>query len=109
MLFLIIALVAQDIVADKLDGQWYENETGISLNCKGYDLRDCTSKVKCAVVAANEAIYDFGFVVQDKACMVCRAGGTLEDADVLEIYVTGPLFVDGKAFKCDVLHLWHAK
>ena len=109
MLFLIIALVAQDIVADKLDGQWYKNESGISLNCKGYDHRDCTSKMKCAVVAANEAIYDFGFVVQDKTCMVCRAGGTLEDADVLEIYVTGPLFVDGKAFKCDVLHLWHAK
>ena len=65
MHFLIIVLVAQDIVVDRLEGQWYENEFGISLICKEYDHRDCTWQVECAVVAANEAIYDFGFVVQD--------------------------------------------
>ena len=97
MLFLIIVLlVALDIVADKLDAQWYENESAVRLDCKRCNHQDCKSTVKCAAVAANEAIYNFGFVVQDETCMVCRAGGTLGDADVLEISFTEPLFVDGK-------------
>ena len=60
---------------------------------------------RCAIFAASESVYTFGFMVRDETCVVCRAGGTVGDADVAEITITGPLYIDSK--DCPVSQLFN--
>ena len=94
MLLLLICLVSH-VAAHHLTNQIYEKETTRSLDCKESEKWADMTNVMCAVIAATESIYNFGFVVQEETCMVCRAGGTPRGADVLEISINGPLYVQG--------------
>ena len=94
MLFVLICLVSQ-VAAHRLADQIYEKETTRSLDCKESENWAGMTNVRCAVIAATESIYNIGFVVQEETCMVCRAGGTSGGADVLEISINGPLYVQG--------------
>ena len=96
MLFVMMFLVSRDVQAHKLIDKIYEKETAVSLGCKQSAHWSGMSNVSCADIATTETIYTFGFVVEEDACMVCRAGGTPGVADVLEISMPSPLYVQGE-------------
>ena len=75
---------------------WYERNSTISLDCNDAGQWTEMSDVSCAIVAAADVVYNFGFVVNEKACMACRAGGTPGDVGVSEVIITGTLHVDSK-------------
>ena len=86
--------------------QIYEIETAISLNCKESENWAGMPNVSCAIIATLESIYNFGFVVQEETCMVCRAGRKPRAADVVEISIPGPLYLQDRAYsiKCTAFY-----
>ena len=93
---LLLLFIPHNTFAQNRSGQVYELASPISLNCKEVSGFEGISKTGCAVVTSRTPIYTFGFVVQDKNCMICRAGGTQADPTVHEFIANGPLHVDGK-------------
>ena len=81
------------------NGRWFERESAVSLECKKADQWAGMTEGSCAVIAANERVYNFGFVVRDHTCVVCRAGGTLSHVDVPETIITGPLYINSKKYQ----------
>ena len=101
MLYLLILFVPQDVVMTdgndgRSNGRWFEWESAVSLEYKEADQWAGVTEGSCAVIAANERVYNFGFVVRDDTCVVCRAGGTLGHADVPETTITGPFYIESK-------------
>ena len=99
MLFILIFLTPQSVVADVTNGKTYEKIPTIGLHCKGVELEEGVRQGGCAIMAVAESIYNFGFEVQEQTCLVCRADGMLGEADALEITITGPLNVEGGDYK----------
>ena len=73
----------------------YETISPISLHCRGVELGEGVRQRGCAIIAVAESIYNFGFVVQEQTCLVCRAGAMLVDAEYSENPINGPLNVEG--------------
>ena len=73
----------------------YEHELALSLYCKEPAQWVGMSHISCAVLATAERVYNYGFVVQEETCLICRAAGTMADAEVLEIQISLPLYVEG--------------
>ena len=80
MLFLFTLLTSQTVGANVANGKMYEKISAISLHCRDVELGEGVGQGGCAITAAAESIYNFGFVVQEQTCLVCRAGGMLGDA-----------------------------
>ena len=95
MVFLSLFLILKYIYALRLVEKWYEFAPSISMNCKESDFEG-VSKGGCAIIAATTPIYNFGFAISEGTCMLCRAGGRLGDANIVESIVTGSSYVDGK-------------
>ena len=70
----------------------------VSLDCIKTHVFDGVSKVGCAIFASRMSLYNFGFVLLNETCMICRAGGTPRDPTVMETTIKGTLHVYGKAF-----------
>ena len=98
MLFLII-LAPQILVAHRFDIRKYECKSAMNLQCKGTEWLENMWNTSCAIAAMGERIYNFGLVIHTDTCRVCRPRGTLGDGNVLEIPITGSLFVDGKQYQ----------
>ena len=98
MVFLLLSLYLQGIVAHEIRTLWYELESTISLDCKDTGQWTGVSEVSCAIAAVADNVYNFGFVVTEEACMVCRAGGTLAEVGVHEVIINGTLHVHSKEY-----------
>ena len=96
MLFLFICLTTQDAVVPRLNDMWYERESATTLHCKELTHRAGMSAVSCAIIAAAETIYNFGFVVEEETCMACRAGGMPGGNDIMEVSFAKSAHVNGK-------------
>ena len=57
------------------------------------------SAVSCAIIAAAETIYNFGFLVEEETCMACRAGGMPRGIDIMEVSFARSAHVDGKKYQ----------
>ena len=93
-----IFMILQDVMTHRLNSHWFERDSTVSLECKETIRWLAMENGSCAILAAKESVYNFGFVVRDDTCVVCRAGGTLEEADVVEIPISGPLYIDSKDY-----------
>ena len=94
-MLLLLSIHILQVAAHELNTALFEREPDISLKCKKADHWADISVVSCSVAAAAEAIYNFGFVIQEEeGCMVCRAGGMPGDVNVPEISITGSVYVD---------------
>ena len=91
-------LTLQNGLVDGLKSKLYEKESVIGIYCKKVDSLIRLSNNSCAAIATAETIYSYGFLVQNQACMVCRATGTPGDDGAGEILTTLPLYVDGKVY-----------
>ena len=107
MPILLTFFIAQNVFAHALSGKMYEHESTISLYCKTGAQWLGISNTSCAVIAISESIYNYGFVVQEETCQVCRAAGTLPEVQDLEILISPPLYVEGMIHwpKCILLAL----
>ena len=98
-MLLLLSIHILQVAAHELNVALFEKESEISLKCKKADRWADVSAVSCSIAAAAEAIYNFGFVIQEEGCMVCRAGGMPGDVNVPEISITGSVYVDCKGSK----------
>ena len=102
MLFFVLFLTLQNGLAHELKGKIYEEESAIGLYCKYVDTLTRLSNNSCAATATAKTIYNYGFLVQNEKCMVCRAGGTPGEDGAGEGLTSVPLYVDGEIYlvKC---------
>ena len=82
MIFLLLLLQPQGHMGHEIQTLWYERDSTISLECIDSGRWTRTSKVSCGKIAASDAVYKFGHVVIEEACMVCRAGGAPREVGV---------------------------
>ena len=99
MLCLLLCLVLQEAEAHQLNNGWFERDSAINLKCKEAEQWTTISEVSCVIATAAEKVYNFGTVLHENTCMVCRADGMPADVNVLETPSIGPISVDGKESK----------
>ena len=100
MLFLVIILAPQVLVASKSNSREYESKPSTNLQCKETTWREDMGNISCAITALREPTYNFGFVIHADACLVCRSKGALGDGNVVELPLTGSIYMDGK--RCQI-------
>ena len=94
---LLLLLFCKETLAQNRAIQGYEStSSSASLDCTKAHGFDGISEVGCAVVASRMPIYNFGFILLNETCMICRAGGTPGDPTVLETTINGTIHVDGE-------------
>ena len=95
-LYIIFCVTPQYAMANTLNGQWYERQSTSNLYCREFNQRAGMSAVSCAVNAAAETVYNFGFVVQGETCMVCRASDLPRNVNNGEVSFTRIAQINGR-------------
>ena len=99
MLFLLTLLAPIELAAHRLDMRGYELVSSMSLQCKETDWQAGMLNISCTFAAIREPIYNFGFVIHEDTCLVCRLSGTPGEENVIEVSFTGSLYVEGEKYQ----------